>query len=99
MKQNGAITTLRWGIAFVLFYGSLVALIWPERALVQIPELIASGKPILAMFSLYELILSGFLFSGKKVFWSSLLATLTFTAIIVFEISRQENNHNNDTFE
>jgi hypothetical protein len=88
MKSNGAATLLRWGIAFVFFYGAISALVSPERSLIQIPELLTAlvpGKPLLVIFSVYELALSGLLFWGKKVPWSSLLAVITFTLIVLVD--------------
>ena len=86
MKSNSASTLLRWGIAFVFFYGAIAALLWPERSLIRIPELlmmIVPGKPLLVIFSLYELALSALLFWGRKIVWSSLLAVITFTIIVL----------------
>lgn len=88
MKSNSAATLLRWGIAFVFFYGAIAALLWPDRSLVQIPEILMDlvpGKPILVIFSLYELALSAVLFWGKKIMWSSLLAALTFAIIVLID--------------
>lgn len=87
MKSSSA-TLLRWGIAFVLFYGAIAALLSPTRSLIHIPELLMQlvpGKPLLVVFSVYELALSGVLFWGKKVFWSSMLAAITFAVLVVVD--------------
>jgi uncharacterized membrane protein len=88
MRSNNAATLLRWGIAFVFFYGAIATLLWPDRSLVHIPELwmmLVPGRTLLVIFSVYELALSGVLFWGKKIAWSSLLAAITFAAIVVID--------------
>jgi hypothetical protein len=90
MKNNGSITILRWGLAFVFFYAAIASVARPERWVIYVPSFISSiisAQSFLVLFSLYELILAGFLFSGKKLFWSSLLAVITFTAVIVVDFS------------
>jgi uncharacterized membrane protein YagU involved in acid resistance len=90
MKNNGSITILRWGLAFVFFYAAIASVARPERWVIYVPSFIGSIVPaqsFLVAFSLYELILAGFLFSGRKLFWSSLFAVITFTAVIVVDFS------------
>ncbi len=48
---------------------------------------IVAPQSFLVAFSLYELILAGFLFSGKKLFWSSLFAVITFVGIVIVDFS------------
>jgi hypothetical protein len=88
MRLNSAATLLRWGIAFVFFYGAIASLLWPDRSLIHIPELLmilVPGKPLLVVFSAYELALSGILFWGKKIIWSSALAAATFAFIVLVD--------------
>jgi hypothetical protein len=85
MKQNGPTTILRWGIAFVFFYGALAALVWPEHSLVPMMGLFN------VIFSLYELGLAGALFWGKRTPLTSLLATITFTILVIFDFRAMEN--------
>jgi hypothetical protein len=88
MKLSIAPTLLRWGIAFVFFYGAFASLLSPARSLIHVPELLMAlvpGKPLLVIFSVYELALSGLLFWGKKIYWSSLLAAITFAFIVVVD--------------
>ncbi len=75
MKNNGSVTILRWGLAFVFFYAAIASVARPERWVIYVPSFISSimaPQSFLVVFSLYELILAGFLFSGKKMFWTSL---------------------------
>ncbi len=90
MKNNGSVTILRWGLAFVFFYAAIASVARPDRWIIYVPSFISSviaPQSFLVVFSLYELILAGFLFSGKKMFWSSLLAVITFAAIVVVDFS------------
>ena len=90
MKNSGSITILRWGLAFVFFYAAIASVARPERWVIYVPSFITSTIPaqsFLVAFSFYELVLAGFLFSGKKLFWSSLLAVITFTAVIIVDFS------------
>ena len=86
MKTGGAVTILRWGLAFVFFYGAIAALINPSEWAGFIPGYVSTIIPIhifLTVFSLYELALAALLFSGRKLYWSSLFATITLAAILV----------------
>jgi hypothetical protein len=90
MKNNGSVTILRWGLAFVFFYAAIVSVANPERWAMYVPSfisLVVAPQSFLVVFSLYELILAGFLFSGKKLFWSSLLAVITFVGIVIVDFS------------
>ena len=86
MKGNPAATILRWGLAFVFFYAAVAALLNPADWVSFLPGPLASAPYadlLLSVFSVYELILAVFLFWGKKVYWSSLLATITLAGIVV----------------
>ena len=90
MKNNGSATILRWGLAFVFFYAAIASVARPERWAMYVPSFITfiiAPQSFLVVFSLYELVLAGFLFSGKKLFWSSLFAMLTFAAIVAVDFS------------
>jgi hypothetical protein len=90
MKNNSSVTILRWGLAFVFFYAAIAAVARPERWVIYVPSFIPSiitPQSFLVAFSLYELILAGFLFSGKKLFWSSLFAVITFVGIVIVDFA------------
>lgn len=88
MESSGATTILRWGLAFVFLYAAVAALLNPSNWVVYVPAFIGAIMPPLLFlkgFSLYQLVLAGFLFSGKKLWWSSLFATITLGSIVVFD--------------
>ncbi len=90
MKNNGSVTILRWGLAFVFFYAAIASVASPERWVIYVPSFISSimaPQSFLVVFSLYELILAGFLFSGKKMFWTSFFAVITLAAIVIVDFS------------
>ncbi len=86
--KNGSITILRWGLAFVFFYAAIASLAQTGRWMIYVPSFIAAVIPpqtFLVACSFYELILAGLLFSGKKIFWSSLLAAISFVLVVIFD--------------
>lgn len=88
MESSGATTILRWGLAFVFFYAAVAALLDPSTWAAYIPGFVGSIMPpslFLFSFSFYELILAGFLFWGKQLWWSSLFATITLGSIVIFD--------------
>jgi hypothetical protein len=90
MRPNNGITILRWGLAFVFFYAAIAALLDPQNWSQYVPTFVSAIIPtnlFLAGFSFYQLILAMFLFWGKKIFWSSLLATITLASIVVFDFT------------
>jgi len=88
MKSNAPAVILRWGIAFVFFYAAIDSLISPDTWAMYVPAFvtaIVSEKIFLTVFSLYQLVLAGMLFMGKKLYWVTLLATITLGAIVVVD--------------
>jgi hypothetical protein len=86
MRNNGSWTVLRWGLAFVFFYAAIASVAYPERWVTYVPGFVTSivtARTFLVLFSLYELILAGFLFAGIKVKWSSFFAMVTFLVILL----------------
>ena len=86
MRSNPGVTILRWGLAFVFFYAAVAALLSPADWVAFLPGTLATAsyaRLLLSAFSIYELVLAVFLFWGKKVYWSSLLATITLGGIVV----------------
>jgi len=89
MKSNSAATILRWGLAFVFFYAAIASLLDPGNWIVFLPGFLAASPyagMLLAVFSLYQLILAGMLFWGRQLYWASLLATITFAGIVVINV-------------
>ena len=90
MKGNAAATILRWGLAFVFFYAAVASLRSPEVWVGFLPGfLVRTGFATLLLvgFSIYELILAVWLFTGRKLLWSSILAAITLAAITVANFS------------
>jgi len=86
MRTNRSAVILRWGLAFVFFYAAIASLLDPSEWASFLPGPLASASfapMLLTAFACYQLILAGFLFSGKKLYWSSLFSTVTLAAIVV----------------
>ncbi|HVM76908.1 MAG TPA: hypothetical protein VMU07_02020 [Candidatus Paceibacterota bacterium] len=86
MESNGSATILRWGLAFVFFYAAIAALLDPGEWGAFLPPSLSAVAPLsffLTVFSVYELILAVWLFWGKHLWWSSLLATITLAGVAV----------------
>ena len=85
--KNSAITILRWGLAFVFFYAAVASLLDSQEWIRYIPGWIQNldgYNLLLTAFSVYQLILAVLLFSGRKVYLASILATATLVAITAF---------------
>jgi hypothetical protein len=92
MKPNGGVTILRWGLAFVFFYAAIASIASPDMWSAYVPTFITavvSAHLFLTIFSLYELVLAGFLFWGGKLYWSSLAATITLGLIVALNLGAQ----------
>ncbi len=90
MKSSSAATILRWGLAFVFFYAALASLLHPEAWEGYLPGFLTGAIParlLLSIFAIYELILAGWLFFGRKLVWAAGLAALTFVATTFLNLS------------
>lgn len=79
--RNSAATILRWGLAFVFFYAAVASLQNPEPW----SRFLFGGFSVpflLTVFSVYELALAVWLFTGRMLLWSSLLSALTLASIV-----------------
>jgi uncharacterized membrane protein YphA (DoxX/SURF4 family) len=84
MKGNSAATILRWGLAFVFFYAAVEALLHPDVWVGYMPLFLTnnfSPKLLLSGFSVFELVLAIWLFWGRKLMWSSMIAAITLAVI------------------
>ena len=91
--KPASITILRWGLAFVFFYAGIAALRTPAEWIGYVPGFVASiiaPNVFITLFSVYEIILAAWLFWGRMLFWSSLLATITLAGIVVFDFNAIE---------
>lgn len=89
MYKHGAVTILRWGLAFVFFYAAVAGLLRPQDWLGYLPEFVGRIVPIniaLTVFSIYQLVLAALLFTGRKLRVVALVSLATFGVIVVFNI-------------
>ncbi len=80
---------LRAGLGTVFLYATVASLLNPEGWVVFLPSWIGSIIPatiVLFMFSLYQTVLSLWLFSGWKTFYAAVFAAVTLLGIIVTNI-------------
>jgi hypothetical protein len=76
---------LRISIASVFLYAATAATLQPQNWIWYFPQFVRNmfpGNLLLICFSLYQLILSLWILSGKKTFYAAALASLTFLGII-----------------
>ena len=88
-NYNLALFLLRLGIASVFLYAAIAAFIEPQNWVGYLPQFLRNIFPaniLLILFGAYQVVLSLWLLWGKKVFWASILAILTFIAIITVNI-------------
>lgn len=81
---------LRISIASVFLYAALAATLQPQNWLFYIPQFAKNMVPaplLLGGFSLYQVVLSLWLLSGKKTLYAALLASLTLIGIIAVNLS------------
>lgn len=81
---------LRLGIAIVFLYAAIASFITPSNWIGFLPAWlkdIIPGTILLFAFSVYEIILSLWMLSGKKLFYASVLSTLTLFLIIISNVS------------
>ena len=81
---------LRSGLAVVFLYAGIASLLSPENWIGFVPDFVISVFPasiFLALFSIYQIILGVWLLSNKKIFYVSILSTLTMFVIVIANIS------------
>lgn len=84
---------LRWGLAFVFFYAAISGLLSPSDWIGYLPKFAQHALPgnmSLTAFSVFEIILAAWLFSGKKLIWSAGLAALALAGVIVFNLGAMD---------
>ncbi len=84
MRSNAAATLLRWGLAFVFLYAAIASLRHPDVWAEYLPQFLTNLIPsnlLLTGFSVYELALTVWLFSGKKLVWAAMVSAVTLAGI------------------
>ena len=82
---------LRFGIALVFLYAAIASFLDPQSWMGFIPSFITNHITrayLLSIFSIYEIILSFWLFSGKKTFYAAILSSITLVGIIISNLSQ-----------
>ena len=90
-KTKLMILLLRIGLTFVFLYAAIASFIEPQNWIGYIPSFMRnaiSDSILLPGFSVYEIILGLWILSGKKLFYSSILASATLFGIIIFSLSQ-----------
>ncbi|MBS3149775.1 DoxX family membrane protein [Candidatus Woesearchaeota archaeon] len=80
---------LRVGLGTVFLYAAIASLLSPGSWSVFIPDTvnyILKDNIFLTIFSISEIVLSLWLFSGKKTYIASIVASVTIILIIIFNI-------------
>lgn len=81
---------LRLSLVSVFLYAAIAATIHPQNWIWYIPQSIRDvlpGQLLLTGFSLYQVLLSIWILSGRKTFYAALLASLTLVGIIAVNFS------------
>ena len=91
MSNKNALVSffLRSGLAIVFFYAGIASLISPQNWVGFIPQFIQNNFPefiFLSLFSVYEIFLGVWLLSDKKIFYASILSSVTMFFIIISNI-------------
>lgn len=80
---------LRFGIALIFLYAAISSFLNPSSWIGFVPGFIQNiipGMVFLKIYSIFQIGLSFWLFSGKKTFYAAILSALTVLGIIVFNI-------------
>ena len=81
---------LRLGLAAVFLYAAISSFLTPTNWIGFLPvwlRNIIPGMTLLVIFSIYEIILSLWLLSGKKIYYASILSAFTLFLIIIFNMT------------
>ncbi len=81
---------LRIGMATVFLYAGIASLLEPAIWSSFLPSWLGSivpFKPVLVIFSIYELILGCWLLTRWKTFYAAILASITLIAIVLVNIT------------
>ena len=81
---------LRSGIAIAFLYAAMSSFLEPTSWIGFFPiwlTNIISGKILLILFSIYEIILALWLISNKRIYYAAILSAVTFILIILSNIT------------
>ena len=90
MENNKLISLLlRAGIAFSFFYAAIFSFVNPTNWIGFFPSFLTNlipGVILLPIFSVYEILLGLWLISNKKIFYASVLSSMTLFSVVIFNL-------------
>lgn len=93
-REQKVLLLLRIGLAFSLFYAALSALIDPVSWIGYFPQFIRHLAPsemlLTGGFSFVQLVIGGWILSGKEIFVPSVVAVAMLLGIILFNFSQMD---------
>ena len=91
-REQKILLMLRIGLAFSLFYAALSSLIDPMSWIGYFPQFVRDLAPsealLTAGFSFVQLVVGGWILSGKDIFIPSVMAVAMLLGIILFNLSQ-----------
>jgi uncharacterized membrane protein YphA (DoxX/SURF4 family) len=84
--KNPTSLLLRFGLATIFLYAAISSFLVPEEWVGYFPQVLRDIVPadiLLPIFSIYELLLAGWLLSGLYVQYAALLSAATLAGIVV----------------
>lgn len=90
-QKTFAFFLLRSAIASVFVYAAIASFVTPDNWIGYFPLFLRHIIPqsmLLTVFSVYELILAVWLLGGKFIFFAAVLAAVTLSGIIIFNIDQ-----------
>ena len=82
---------LRVGLAFVFLYAGISGLLDPFSWVGFFPKFvftIVSSSVAMPLFSMGEILLGVWILSGKKLFWSATIASISLLLIVLFNLNQ-----------
>lgn len=93
-REQKILLLLRIGLAFSFFYAALSSLIDPQSWIGYFPQFVRALAPselmLAAGFSFVELVVGGWILSGKNIFVPSVIATTMLFGIIIFNLPQMQ---------
>ncbi len=84
---------LRIGLAIPFMYAAIAAFLHPSDWVIFFPNILRNNikdTTLLTWWGLFEIVLSVWLVSGKRIFIPSIVATLTLASIIVINLGSSD---------
>ena len=90
-QKSLAFFLLRAAIASVFAYAAIGSFLTPDNWIGYFPIFLRHLIPqnmLLSGFSIYEIVLAGWLLSGKFTFYAAILSAMTLSGIVVFNFNQ-----------